>query len=49
MNAADKWCVGYRRNPHVPSGGLIQINAPRRVRFCRDCWRAWTDDPEANR
>ena len=41
---SDLWCIGYRRNPHVPDGGasvLTNISTTREVRLCRDCHRAW--------
>ncbi len=44
-----RWCVGWRRNPHVPSdGALIDTNLGTGVRLCRPCWRSWiaTDTQE---
>lgn len=39
----DRWCIGYRRNPHVPDSGLILTNiAGRRgIRLCKACWQVW--------
>lgn len=44
--SADQWCLGFRRTPHVPDGGLIEVRAPRSFRLCRNCWRAWNADDQ---
>ena len=42
----DPYCIGYRRNPHVPDSGLIVTNLGGRsgVRLCRDCWHVWNGE-----
>ena len=49
--SADKWCLGYRRDPHVPDpGDLIQVTQPRSFKLCRTCWLAWNaSDREVGR
>lgn len=46
MNSADKWCLGFQRNPHVPAAALVVINGG--ARLCAICWSLWirTDTPE---
>ncbi len=37
-----RWCVGWRRNPHVPSDeALIATNIGPDIRLCRTCWNSW--------
>lgn len=46
------YCIGWRRNPHVPTDrALIDVNQPHPpFRLCRDCWHGWIaeDHQETN-
>ena len=42
MSAADLWCAGFMRNPHVPSDrALIEVRQPTSFHLCRTCWIAY--------
>ena len=42
MSDLYRWCVGYRRFPHVPNDlPLVATNQGRGARLCGDCYRQW--------